>query len=178
MKYFLPVDASHTCKVLSALTEARRCPLGDHISACTFALCPRYVNSPRAGRIMVKKPLFGLTGIQTCTVLSSLPEARRLPSGDHATVCTLPPCARWVKTFVPLVASQTCTVLSSPPDAIRVPSGDHATAATGRLCPRYVKRWLPVAASQICTVPSLPVDAIRLPSGDHATACTRSQCPR
>src|SRR5215472_13870661 len=62
----------------------------------------------------------------------------RVPSGDHATVYTVPEWPRYVTHRRPVFTSQICTVSSLLPEAMRVPSGDQAVAKTVLVCPRYV----------------------------------------
>src|SRR2546422_617271 len=67
---------------------------------------------------------------QTCTVLSLLAEAIRVPSGDHATEVVHAACSSWVWRQMPLAASHTCTVVSLLAVARRLPSGDQAISRT------------------------------------------------
>ena len=88
------------------------------------------------------------------TVLSALPEARRVPSGLNATLDTASvwPVSGWPMGW-PVAASHSRTVLSSLPEAMRVPSGLNATLVTASVWP--VSGWpmgWPVAASHSRTV--------------------------
>ena len=65
---------------------------------------------------------------QTFTVLSRLPEYKRLPSGLNATLLTMPVWPRKVWTSFPVRLSQIFTVLSSPPEAIHRPSSSGLNA--------------------------------------------------
>src|SRR6266571_567745 len=85
----------------------------------------------------------------SCTVLSLLPEATRLPSGDKTTALTAEERFAEISTSRPVAASQTRTVLSELAEATRRLSG-----------------------AQTRTVLSSPPEAMRFPSGDHATAIT------
>ena len=58
---------------------------------------------------------------QTFTVVSRLPEYKRLPSGLNARLLTRPVWPRKVRTTSPVRLSQIFTVLSSPPEAIHRP---------------------------------------------------------
>lgn len=100
------------------------------------------------------------------TELSSLPEARMVPSGLNAIVYTASVCPRRGSPSAPPVAtSQRRTVRSSLTDAMSWPSGLKATPRTARVWPRSGGTAnLPVSKSQIRTVPSPFPDAIRLPA--------------
>ncbi len=65
------------------------------------------------------------------TVLSTLPEAMRVPSGLNATLShRVVVAAIGSPIGCPVAASHNRTVLSAPPEAIRVPSGLNATLVT------------------------------------------------
>jgi hypothetical protein len=64
---------------------------------------------------------------QTFTVLSSLPEAKNLPSGLKETERTESPCPFKVATSCQLPTAQTFTVLSLLPEAKNFPSGLNET---------------------------------------------------
>jgi hypothetical protein len=68
--------------------------------------------------------------LQSLTVLSALPEAKYLPSGENATERTdeLWPC-RVVTSFCDFTL-QSLTVLSKLPEAKYLPSGENATEKT------------------------------------------------
>ena len=60
-------------------------------------------------------------------VWSEDPEARVRPSGDHATLKTVPECPVSVRRTLPVEVSQSLMVLSHDPEARVRPSGAHAT---------------------------------------------------
>jgi hypothetical protein len=69
--------------------------------------------------------------IQSRTVPSVLPDASRFPSGEKATLQTLPLWPSSVCRTAPVAASQSRTVPSvPPPDASRFPSSEKATLQT------------------------------------------------
>src|SRR5260370_36077696 len=73
----------------------------------------------------------------SCTVLSLLPEATRLPSGDKTTALTAEERFAEISTSRPVAASQTRTVLSELAEATRRLSGDQTTALMRPLWRRY-----------------------------------------
>ena len=77
---------------------------------------------------------------QTSTVLSSLPAASRLPSGEKASERTAPECPLSERSICPLSASINSTTASLPPIASRLPSGENAiesnVARSGREYPQ------------------------------------------
>jgi hypothetical protein len=64
---------------------------------------------------------------QSLTVLSALPEAKYLPSGENATERTDSSCPRSVVTSFFDYMFQSLTVLSLLPEAKYLPSGENAT---------------------------------------------------
>src|ERR1700733_6201206 len=108
---------------------------------------------------------------QMRTVVSSLPEAIRSPSGESVTDHTQSVWpSKGVPMDCPLCESQMRTVLSSLPEAIRFPSGENATDNT-------VFEWRPsrdvpmdfaLCESQMHTFPSSLPEAICFPSGENA----------
>ena len=64
----------------------------------------------------------------------TLPEATRVPSGDHATLSTLVVYPSSTSSSWPDWAFQMRTVASKLPEAMRVPSGDQATLSTESVC--------------------------------------------
>ena len=87
----------------------------------------------------------------TFTVLSSLPEARRVPSWLNATAVTIKEWPLSVRTSSPVAVSHTFTALSPPAEARRVPSGLNATPNTP-LNWRSVSATLPAAGTHTFTV--------------------------
>src|SRR6266699_2985978 len=90
------------------------------------------------------------------TVVSVLPDATRLPSGDQAMPTTESLCPLYVSRIVPMVAmssllpvSHTRTRLSPPPEATLLLSGDQATPNTFSPCLQESK-VLPVTALHTC----------------------------
>src|SRR5262249_892150 len=63
---------------------------------------------------------------QILTLLSRLPVASCLPSGDHATDCTVEPCPRILANSLRVATSHNLTVRSAPPVATILPSGEKA----------------------------------------------------
>ena len=72
---------------------------------------------------------------QSLMVLSALPEASTVPSGEKVTELTKLVCPLRVRISRPLATSQSLMVLSELPEASTVPSGEKATEATSRECP-------------------------------------------
>jgi hypothetical protein len=70
------------------------------------------------------------SSVHSRTVSSAPPEAMRVPSGENATLKTLPswPLKGVAASLPSSVHSR--TVPSSPPEAMRVPSGENATLRT------------------------------------------------
>ena len=89
------------------------------------------------------------------SVLSSLPDSTRVPSGENATEVTQSECPSKVRTRAPVAASHSFSVLSELPDSTRVPSGENATEMTASECPSKVRTRAPVAASHSFSVLSL-----------------------
>lgn len=98
--------------------------------------------------------------------MSRCVEARRLPSGDQATLHTESQ-ANWI-TQTPVSASQIRTVSSSDPDARRRLFGDQLRDLTVSLCPSKVTSSLYVRGSHNFIVGSTG-EASRRPLEDHAT---------
>src|SRR5262245_7355710 len=118
----------------------------------------------------------------TLPVLSKLPEAMRLPSGENAALMTQLVCPLRVSCSCPVCASHTFTVSSKLPATMRLPSGLNATLETGLRWPLRVSCSFPDCAFHTFTSgreggvlssshPELP-DAMRLPSGENATLLT------
>src|SRR5262249_36516467 len=118
-----------------------------------------------------------LAASHTFTVLSSLPEAMRLPSGLNATPLTHSVCPLRVRSSLPVAASPTSTGVSPLPAPTRMPTGRSAPRLTQSVCPFRERVSLPVAASHTFTVLSSLPEAMRLPSGLNATQVTHSVCP-
>src|SRR5260370_22297463 len=87
----------------------------------------------------------------SCTVLSLLPEATRLPSGDKTTALTAEERFAEISTSRPVAASQTRTVLSELAEATRRLSGDQATALARALWRRY-SRLLRLGESKLVKI--------------------------
>ena len=115
--------------------------------------------------------------LQIFTVLSRLPLATFVPSGENATEYTQLVCPISVATHLPLTTLQIFTVLSRLPLATCAPSGEYATDDTESLCPFSVATHAPVATLQIFTVLSQLPLATCVPSGENATDRTLLLCP-
>jgi hypothetical protein len=115
---------------------------------------------------------------QSLMVLSRLPVARYLPSGEKATQATPYVCPSSLKSSFPAAMSHTLAARSYPPDeARRPPSGEKTTDSTPDECPLSVKSSFPPAMSQsLMVVSSLP-EARRLPSGEKVAQYTLHECP-
>src|SRR5436853_482917 len=111
------------------------------------------------------------------TVQSSLPLARRAPSGLKATDQTRPVCPCNVMRHSPVLTSHSLTLPSSLPLARRAPSELKATDQTRPACPWNVMRHSPVLTSHTLTVPSSLLLARRAPSGLKVTDRIQLVCP-
>ena len=99
---------------------------------------------------------FFASASQIRIVLSSEPEATRLPSGENATDLIQSVCP-WngSPTGFPVSASQIRMVLSSDPETMRLPSGKNAIDVMQSVCPwNGCPTGFPVSASQIRIVSS------------------------
>src|SRR6266568_1113043 len=111
----------------------------------------------------------------TCTTELKAPEARYLPSGDHATdVIVCSPCK--VATYSPVSASQTCTPVRLG-KARYPPSGDQATAPMTILVLLYpgsgsadILSLVTCGFTSQTWTMSLSLRAISVLTGDHTTA--------
>src|SRR5262249_965509 len=110
---------------------------------------------------------------QTSAVPSALPEARVLPSADHASEVTLPRCPTKRRRPFPVVTSQSRMIRSQPAEARVRPSGEGARQMSSASSPRNRRSSLPVAISQrrIFRSLQLPVKRV-LPSGEKAAHVT------
>src|SRR5207248_7933229 len=86
-----------------------------------------------------------VAGSHRRTVLSSLAEARILPSGDHATHWTGSSCPEEERISLPVAGSQRRTVLYWLAEARVLPSGDQDTHRTESYGPEQERISLPVA---------------------------------
>ena len=109
----------------------------------------------------------------TRTVLSLLPLASFVPSGDHATEPTK---SEWPlrgdPMGAPVDASHSSTVLSKLPLASRVPSGLHETDMTLWSCPLIVDNRPPSSKFHSLMLLSAEQEATTLSSGWNATPVT------
>ena len=110
------------------------------------------------------------------SVLSTLPDSTRAPSGENATEATQSECPSKVRMSSPVAASQSFNVLSPLPESTCFPSGENATEHTASECPRIVT----IASS--CAVTSRVMVrlrtrfnkcSVRCDCGDFIMAC----CP-
>ncbi len=90
---------------------------------------------------------------QILIVPSSLPVARRRPSGLNATPGTVSVCPCKVSASWPLLASQILTLWSKLLEATRRLSGLYATPHTVLVCPSSERSSRPADTSQILTEP-------------------------
>ena len=97
-------------------------PSGENATELTPPECP--------SKVRISCPL---AASHSLSVLSELPESRRVPSGENATEVTASECPSKVRISRPLAASHSLSVLSSLPDSTRVPSGENATEVTSRV---------------------------------------------
>src|SRR5260370_15891870 len=81
----------------------------------------------------------------TRTVLSSDPDASRLPSGDHDTLQTPPACPSSRAVSRPPATSHKRTASSSDPDASPLPPSAHDTLLTLSACPFCLELTQPLA---------------------------------
>jgi hypothetical protein len=109
---------------------------------------------------------------QSRTVSSPDAEARRLLSGEKATLFTQCVCPSRVRRSFSSDTLHSLTVLSRDPEARRLPSGEKATLFTQSVCPSRVRRSFPSDTLQSRTVLSRDPEARRLPSGEKATLLT------
>jgi hypothetical protein len=94
-----------------------------------------------------------------------------LPTGENATVVTVPEWPLRDAIESPVTVFQSCSVLSPDPETVWFPSGDIATTVTLLEC-LAVEIVVPVIASQNRRVLSSDPETTRLPSKEIATALT------
>jgi hypothetical protein len=118
------------------------------------------------------------------SVLSSLAESRRVPSGENATERTPTVCPSKLRISWPLAVSQSLilSLVSSNmtfalPETRHVPSGEKATDSTPSECPSKVRMSWPLTASQSLRVLSWLPESRCVPSGENATELTLPVCP-
>ena len=107
---------------------------------------------------------------QIRAVSSSLPVARRVPSGEKATLLTLPSCPAAIS--APVAASQ---IRAMPPAGGRAVGGE-GDAIDPVLMPRDPRSPHSVRSQIRSGLVIAPV-ASRVPSGEKATLLTQSSCP-
>ena len=104
-----------------------------------------------------------MIGFHNRTVLSPLPLASMVPSGEKQTLVTESVCPMRVFKCCPVAGFHNRSVLSPLPLASMVPSGEKQTLVTDSVCPMRVFRCCPVAAfhkrTVVCSLkkPPLPL---------------------
>ena len=109
---------------------------------------------------------------QRRTVVSSLPETARRPSGEKATEFTPMECPSIRHTSLPLARSHKWTGPSRPPDKARRQSGENTTHLTCLSSLFNRLSSFPLATSHKRAVLSRPPERMSRPSAEQATLAT------